>query len=33
MIRVGHGYDSHRFKNGDFILLGGVKKYHQKKNL
>ena len=25
MIRVGHGYDSHRFKNGDFILLGGVK--------
>ena len=25
MIRVGHGYDSHRFKDGDFILLGGVK--------
>jgi len=25
MISVGHGYDSHRFKDGDFILLGGVK--------
>ena len=25
MIRVGHGYDSHRFKDGNFILLGGVK--------
>ena len=36
MIRVGHGYDSHRFKDGDFILLGGVKipskKYSSEQN-
>ncbi|MGD0960822.1 MAG: 2-C-methyl-D-erythritol 2,4-cyclodiphosphate synthase [Methylomonas sp.] len=25
MIRVGHGYDVHRFNDGDHILLGGVK--------
>lgn len=25
MIRVGHGYDSHRLKNGEFIVIGGVK--------
>lgn len=25
MIRVGQGYDVHRFNNGDHIILGGVK--------
>ena len=25
MIRVGQGYDVHRFKEGDHIILGGVK--------
>ena len=25
MIRVGQGYDVHRFNNGNFIVLGGVK--------
>ena len=25
MIRVGHGYDVHRFNEGEFIILGGVK--------
>ncbi len=25
MIRVGQGYDVHRFNDGDYILLGGVK--------
>lgn len=25
MIRVGQGYDVHRFTEGDFIILGGVK--------
>jgi len=25
MIRVGQGYDVHRFNDGDFIMLGGVK--------
>ncbi|QWF71226.1 2-C-methyl-D-erythritol 2,4-cyclodiphosphate synthase [Methylomonas paludis] len=25
MIRVGQGYDVHRFNNGDYIILGGVK--------
>jgi 2-C-methyl-D-erythritol 2,4-cyclodiphosphate synthase len=25
MIRVGQGYDVHRFAQGDFIILGGVK--------
>jgi 2-C-methyl-D-erythritol 2,4-cyclodiphosphate synthase len=30
MIRVGQGYDVHRFSSGDFIILGGVKiPYHQ----
>ena len=29
MYRVGHGYDVHRFGEGDFIMLGGVKiPYH-----
>ena len=27
--RVGHGYDVHRFGEGDFIMLGGIKiPYH-----
>ena len=27
--RVGHGYDVHRFGEGDFITLGGIKiPYH-----
>jgi 2-C-methyl-D-erythritol 2,4-cyclodiphosphate synthase len=25
MIRIGHGYDVHRFNAGDHIILGGVK--------
>ena len=25
MIRVGQGYDVHRFNDGEFIILGGVK--------
>ncbi|MGR8934739.1 MAG: 2-C-methyl-D-erythritol 2,4-cyclodiphosphate synthase [Gammaproteobacteria bacterium] len=25
MLRIGQGYDVHRFKNGDGIILGGVK--------
>merc|ERR1711990_541728 len=25
MIRIGHGYDSHRLKDGEFIVIGGVK--------
>ena len=25
MIRVGQGYDVHRFSQGDYIILGGVK--------
>ena len=25
MIRVGQGYDVHRFNEGEFIILGGVK--------
>jgi len=29
MIRVGHGYDVHRFGEGDYIVLGGVKIPHQ----
>jgi 2-C-methyl-D-erythritol 2,4-cyclodiphosphate synthase len=28
-LRIGHGYDVHRFGEGDFIILGGVKiPYH-----
>jgi len=26
--RIGHGYDVHRFGEGDFIVLGGVKIPH-----
>ncbi len=25
MIRIGHGFDSHRYKNGAHIVIGGVK--------
>ena len=25
MIRIGHGYDSHRYEDGDRITIGGVK--------
>lgn len=28
MMRVGQGYDCHRFIDGDFIMLGGVKVPH-----
>ena len=27
-IRIGHGYDAHRFGRGDYIWLGGVKLAH-----
>jgi len=30
MIRIGHGYDAHRFGEGDFIILGGVKIPYEK---
>jgi 2-C-methyl-D-erythritol 2,4-cyclodiphosphate synthase len=30
MIRVGQGYDVHRFTEGDFIMLGGVKIPYEK---
>lgn len=30
MIRVGQGYDVHRFADGDFIILGGVKIAYEK---
>ena len=29
-IRIGHGYDVHAFKEGDHIVLGGVKTPHSK---
>ncbi len=25
MIKIGQGYDSHRFRNGEYIIIGGVK--------
>ncbi len=25
MIRVGHGYDSHRYKDGEHLIIGGIK--------
>lgn len=28
MIRIGHGYDVHRFGAGDFVTLGGVRIAH-----
>ncbi len=30
MIKVGFGYDSHRFKSGEFIMLGAEKIPHEK---
>ncbi|MEF3073700.1 2-C-methyl-D-erythritol 2,4-cyclodiphosphate synthase [Methylobacter sp. Wu1] len=30
MIRVGQGYDVHRFKEGEYIILGGVKIDYEK---
>ena len=29
-MRIGHGYDVHRFQAGDFITLGGVRIAHNK---
>ncbi|HZJ94855.1 MAG TPA: 2-C-methyl-D-erythritol 2,4-cyclodiphosphate synthase [Thiopseudomonas sp.] len=29
-MRIGHGYDVHRFQAGDFIVLGGVRIAHHK---
>ncbi len=29
-MRIGHGYDVHRFQAGDFITLGGVRIEHDK---
>lgn len=29
-MRIGHGYDVHRFQPGDFITLGGVQIAHEK---
>ncbi len=29
-MRIGHGYDVHRFQSGDFIILGGVQIAHNK---
>jgi 2-C-methyl-D-erythritol 2,4-cyclodiphosphate synthase len=28
MMRIGHGFDVHAFKDGDFVVLGGVKIPH-----
>lgn len=28
-MRIGHGYDVHRFDNGDHIIIGGVRIAHQ----
>ena len=30
MIRIGHGYDVHRFCDGNYIVIGGVKIAHEK---
>lgn len=30
MIRIGHGFDVHRFKDGDHIVLGGVRIEHDR---
>ncbi len=29
-MRIGHGYDVHRFGDGDFVTLGGVKIAHER---
>ena len=28
-MRIGHGYDVHRFASGDHVVLGGVKIAHE----
>ena len=33
MIRIGHGYDVHRFCDGDLIVIGGAKIPYEKKLL
>ena len=33
MIRIGHGYDVHRFCDGEYVIIGGVKIPHEKKLL
>lgn len=30
MMRIGHGYDVHRFQDGDHIVLGGVRIAHNR---
>ena len=30
MLRIGQGYDAHKFKDGDFIVIGGVTISHEK---
>ena len=30
-MRIGHGYDVHRFTDGEFIIIGGVKIPYEKK--
>lgn len=32
-MRIGHGYDVHRFTEGDYIIIGGVKIPYEKKLL
>ena len=29
MIRIGHGFDVHRFGSGDHLMLGGVRIPHE----
>ena len=32
-MRIGHGYDVHRFTDGDYVIIGGVKISYKKKLL
>ena len=32
-MRIGHGYDVHRFCEGDYVVIGGVKIQYEKKLL
>lgn len=32
-MRIGHGYDVHRFTDGDYVVIGGVKIPYEKKFL
>ena len=32
-MRIGHGYDVHRFTEGDYVIIGGVKIPYEKKLL